>query len=83
MRNAGTLPTQATVDMRVARSFALGRTDVQGIFEIFNLFDKANYTAVNNVWGTGAYPSAPAPTYGKFTQAGPPRQMQFAVKIGF
>jgi hypothetical protein len=83
MRNAGTLPTQATVDLRVARSFALGRTNVQGIFEIFNLFDKANYIGVNNVWGTGAYPSAPAPTYGKFTQAGPPRQMQFAVKIGF
>ncbi len=83
IRNAGTLPMQATVDLRVARRFVFGRTNVQGIFEVFNLFNKANYAAVNNVWGTGAYPSAPAPTYGKFTQAGPPLQMQFAVKINF
>jgi len=83
MRNAATLPAEATVDLRVARRFIFGRTNVEGIFEIFNLFNRTNYTAVNNVWGTGAYPSAPLPTYGKFTQAGAPRQMQFAVKIAF
>lgn len=83
VRNAGTLPTQATVDLRVSRRFSFGRANVEGIFEIFNLFDKANYTAVNNVWGTGAYPASPLATYGKFTQAGAPRQMQFAVKVGF
>jgi hypothetical protein len=83
MRNAGTLPGQATVDLRVARRFMFGRTNVEGIFEIFNLFDKVNYTSVNNVWGTGAYPASPLPSYGKFTQAGSPRQMQLAVKVGF
>jgi hypothetical protein len=83
MRNAGTLPAEATVDLRIARRFVFGRTNVEGIFEIFNLFNRTNYTSVNNVWGIGAYPSAPLPTYGKFTQAGAPRQMQFAVKIAF
>jgi hypothetical protein len=83
MRDAGALPTQATVDLRVARRFRFGSTTVEGMFEIFNLFDKANYTAVNNVWGTGSYPASPLPTYGKFTQAGPPRQMQLGVKIAF
>jgi hypothetical protein len=83
MRNAGTLPAEATVDLRLARRFIFGRTNVEGIFEIFNLFNRTNYTAVNNVWGTGAYPASPLPTFGKFTQAGAPRQMQFAVKIAF
>jgi hypothetical protein len=83
IRNAGILPTQATLDLRVAKRFRLGPTNVEGIFEVFNLLDKTNYTAVNNVWGIGSYPATPLPSYGKFTQAGPPRQVQLAVKIGF
>jgi hypothetical protein len=82
-RNAGTLPTQATVDLRVARRFPVGRWSVDGIFEVFNLFNRSNYTAVNNVFGTGSYPTNPSPTFGQFTQAAAPRQMQLAVKIGF
>jgi hypothetical protein len=82
-RNAGTLPVQAGVDVRLARRFRARRLSVDGIFEVFNLFNRSNYTAVNNVFGTGAYPSNPAPTFGQFTQAGPPRQVQVALKIGF
>jgi hypothetical protein len=82
-RNAGTLPAQATVDLRLARRFPLGRMSVDGIFEVFNLFDRSNYTAVNNIFGTGAYPTTPLPTFGQFTQAAPPRQVQLAIKIGF
>ena len=82
-RNAGTLPAQAAVDVRLARRFRVGRASVDGIFEVFNLFNRSNYTAVNNVFGTGSYPASPAPTFGQFTQAAPPRQVQLAVKIGF
>jgi hypothetical protein len=82
-RNAGTLPVQAAVDVRLARRFPAGRVSVDGILEVFNLFNRSNYTAVNNVFGTGAYPASPAPTFGQFTQAGPPRQVQVALKIGF
>ena len=82
-RNAGTLPFQATVDLRLARRFPMGRMSVDGIFEVFNLFNRSNYTAVNNVFGTGSYPSNPLPTFGQFTQAAPPRQIQLALKIGF
>ena len=56
---------------------------VDGIFEVFNLFNRTNYTEINNIFGTGAYPTAPLPTFGQFTQAAPPRQVQLAVKIGF
>ncbi|MEO5741972.1 MAG: carboxypeptidase regulatory-like domain-containing protein [Vicinamibacterales bacterium] len=82
-RNAGTLPVQAAVDVRLARRFPVGRLRVDGIFEVFNLFNRSNYTAVNNVFGTGSYPTSPAPTFGQFTQAAAPRQIQLALKIGF
>ena len=82
-RNAGTLPAQATVDLRLARRFPVGRLNIDGIFEVFNLFNRSNFIAVNNVFGTGSYPSSPAPTFAQFTQAAPPRQVQLAVKIGF
>jgi hypothetical protein len=82
-RNAGTLPMQAAVDVRLARRFPMGRMSVDGIFEVFNLFNRSNYTAVNNVFGTGSYPASPAPTFGQFTQAALPRQIQVALKIGF
>jgi hypothetical protein len=83
-RNAGTLPSQATVDLRVARRFVTGRgVGIDGIFEVFNLFNRANYTAVNNIFGTGAYPNQPLSTFGQFTQAAAPLQMQLAIKIRF
>jgi hypothetical protein len=82
-RNAGTLPAQAVVDVRLARRFPAGRVRVDAIFEVFNLFNRSNYTEVNNVFGTGSYPASPAPTFGQFTQAGPPRQVQVAMKPGF
>ncbi len=74
---------QATVDLRVARRFPVGHVTVDGIFEVFNLFNRSNFIAVNNVFGTGSYPSNPLPTFGQFTQAAPPRQIQLAIKIGF
>jgi hypothetical protein len=83
-RNAATLPAQATIDLRISRRFPLsGRASVDGIFEIFNLTNRTNYTDVNNIFGTGAYPASPVPTFGQFTQAGPPRQMQLAFKVNF
>jgi hypothetical protein len=82
-RNAGVLPMQATVDLRVARRFPVRQVTFDGIFEVFNLFNRSNFTAVNNVFGTGSYPSNPLPTFGQFTQAAAPRQIQLALKIGF
>ena len=63
-RNAGRLPTEATVDLRVSRRFNPSGVAVEPIFEVFNLFNRANFTDVNNIFGTGAFPSAPLLTYG-------------------
>jgi hypothetical protein len=82
-RNAAVLPMQATVDLRLARRFPVRGVTFDGIFEVFNLFNRSNYVAVNNVFGTGSYPSSPLPAFGQFTQAAPPRQIQLAMKIGF
>jgi carboxypeptidase family protein/TonB-dependent receptor-like protein len=83
-RNAGNLPTQATIDLRISRRFPLGgRSNVDAIFEIFNLTNRTNYTEVNNIFGTGAFPDSPLPTYGQFTQAAAPRQVQLAFKVNF
>ena len=83
-RLSATLPNQATVDLRVSRRFRLGdAANVDGIFEVFNLFNRTNFTEVNNIFGTGAYPSNPLSTFGQFTQAGSPLQVQLAVKISF
>jgi hypothetical protein len=82
-RNNGSLPVQATVDVRLMRRFDVGRLKIDGVFEVFNLFNRTNYTDINNVFGPGAFPSQPLPTYGQFTQAGPPLQVQLAARISF
>ena len=53
------------------------------MFEVFNLFNRTNFTEINNVFGTGAYPTEPLSTFGLFTVAQPPRQIQLAAKINF
>ena len=82
-RNAGRLPTEATVDLRVSRRFSRSGIAVEPIFEVFNLFNRANFIDVNNVFGTGAYPSAPLPTYGQFVRAAAPRQAQLGLRLTF
>ena len=83
-RNSGTMPSGAIVDMRVSREFSIGGlAKIEGLFEVFNLFNRTNYTEINNIFGTGAYPATPLPTYGQFTQAASPRQVQLAFKLTF
>jgi hypothetical protein len=83
-RNSGALPMHATTDVRVSRRFRLpGRFTVDGIFEVFNLFNRTNFVEVNSIFGTGAFPSSPLTAFGQFEKAGPPLQAQLAAKIGF
>ena len=83
-RNSATLPAQVTMDLRVSRRFAIGgHAYVEGLFEVFNLFNRTNFTEINNIFGAGVYPANPLPTFGQSTQAGPPRQGQLAVRVGF
>ena len=89
-RNSETMPAQATVDVRVSRRFTIrGRTGLEVIAEAFNLFNRSNFSEVNSIFGTSAYPNEPQRdergrvTYGLFEQALPPRQVQLALRFAF
>jgi hypothetical protein len=91
-RNSESMPAQTALDLRVSRKFRVGRAkqiDVEPLVEAFNLFNRTNYSDLNNVFGAGAFPNNPVKdaqgrvTYGTFTQAQPPRQIQLAAKVSF
>jgi hypothetical protein len=88
-RNSETTEAQFTADVRVSRKFSLGgRTAVELMLETFNLFNRVNFIEDTNqssfaIFGAGAYPSSPLPTYGRYTLTLPPRQVQLAAKISF
>jgi hypothetical protein len=93
-RNTGLGPNYISMDLRVSKEFQLGGDSdyrLEGIFEAFNLFNRVNYSGVNNVVGTTALPShhvtgnrnaTPAQPLG-FTSAFDPRQIQLGVKFKF
>ena len=73
-------------DRRCAREQAVhigGRRSLEAIVEVFNLFNRTNFTEINNVFGTGVPIRQPLPAYGQFVQAAQPRQAQVAVKVSF
>jgi hypothetical protein len=89
-RNTENLPATFTVDLRLTKRFRIGRKGgLDLIAEAFNLLDRVNYSDVNNLFGTGAFPDQPQRdgqgrvTYGTFTAAQAPRQLQFAAKVSF
>lgn len=89
-RNSERMPYQAIVDIRLSRPLAVSRrVRATPMIEVFNLFNRTNYSAVNEVFGSGAYPSSPARdaagrvTYGTFQQALPARQVQLALRMAF
>jgi hypothetical protein len=83
-RNSGRLPGESSVDVRVSRTFSIvAGSKLETSFEVFNLFNTVNYTDVNNVFGTGSYPDQPAPHFGEFQRAAPPRQAQIALRVTF
>ena len=83
-RNSETMSGQVFLDLRLSKRFRVGsRWAIEGIVEAFNLFDRVNYSEINNVFGTGTFPDNPLPTYGRYEQALPPRQIQLAAKVSF
>jgi hypothetical protein len=83
-RNSGRLPSQATLDLRILKRIRPrpGLT-IDPMLEIFNVFNRTNFTDVQNVFGAGSYPANPVSTFGQYTQAGPPREAQLAIKVSF
>jgi len=89
-RNSETMDSQFNVDARVSKRFSFGSGfGIEGIIDVFNLFDRVNYTEINNIFGAGAFPGSPVKdaagrvTYGVYEQSLPGRQIQLGAKISF
>src|SRR5436190_495180 len=83
-RNSETMKNQVVVDARLSKRFSFGSgMAFEAIIDAFNLLDRTNYTEINNIFGRGAFPSAPLPTYGVYEQALPGRQIQLGAKLSF
>jgi hypothetical protein len=94
-RNTYSLPKTANLDLRVSRGFRFGGTHtLEAIVDVFNVFNRLNYTAMNttiyNIGGTVAAPTLTYnPTFGSLTNANSnyfvftPRQIQLAARYTF
>jgi hypothetical protein len=83
-RNSGRLPREHRLDARVTKRIRMGsRSAFSLTLDVLNVFNVTNFTDVNRVFGTGAYPSQPLRTFGQFTQAGPPRQLQIGARFSY
>ena len=83
-RNSETMDEQIIVDLRLSKRIRLGQSlSLDLIAEAFNLFNRANFSEINNIFGTGAFPASPLPLYGRYEQALAPRQIQLAAKLSF
>jgi hypothetical protein len=69
------------MNLRLSRRFRFdNRRALLLQFEAFNLFNRVNYSGLNLTWGTLAEPRS---TYGTYTSANAPRQLQLGVKFEF
>ena len=83
-RDTGRLPVEHRLDMRVTKRLALGKGSTFTLtVDVLNAFNTTNFTDVNRVFGIGSYPSEKLPTFGQYTQAGPPRQIQIGARISY
>jgi hypothetical protein len=82
-RNAFTGPVFVNMDLRVAKTFAIGdRVRAQVLFEFFNLFNNANPAAVNlNQNHTPRLPGEPI--FGSTAAYLPGREGQFGLRLTF
>jgi hypothetical protein len=75
-RNSVTGPGYANVDFAFAKNWKLGGTSqLEFRWEVFNLFDRANFDLPNRLSGN--------PSFGRIFSAKNPREMQFGLRFTF
>jgi opacity protein-like surface antigen len=91
-RNSGVGPSFLTTDLRFARQVRLGAdARLEFTLEVFNLFNRTNFSGINRIFGNQPAPSGTAggradlpPTQPLgFTAAHPARQMQLGARVQF
>jgi hypothetical protein len=75
-RNSVVGPGYANVDFALAKTWALrGTSQLEFRWEIFNLFNRANFDLPNRIFGTA--------NFGRIFSAKTPREMQFGLRLAF
>jgi hypothetical protein len=75
-RNSVRGPGFSSTDLSIARTWNVGASrELEVRWEVFNLFNKANFDVPNRIFGT--------PNFGRIFSAKDPREMQFGVKLSF
>jgi len=75
-RNSVIGPGYTNVDFSLAKTWRLPRTsELEFRWEIFNLFNRANFDLPNRIFGTA--------NFGRIFSAKNPREMQFGVRLAF
>lgn len=83
-RNAGVGSDFITLSLRVSRAFAVrSGVKIEGLVEAFNVTNRANAVARNTVFGAGAFPANPSPTFNQVTAVGDPRALQLGMRLTF
>jgi hypothetical protein len=83
-RNTGEGHALLNLSFRLSRTFALSeRMQLQALAEMFNALNHVNVATLNGVFGTGAYPSTPSPTFRQVTAVNDPRSAQFGLRLSF
>lgn len=83
-RNAGKGFDFVNLNARLSRTFQLTeRVRIEGIVEVFNALNRINGVTRNGVFGSGAYPTNPLPTFGQTTSVNDPRTLQLALRLTF
>jgi hypothetical protein len=83
-RNAGTAAPFFSVSARLSRAFRIARRiEIEGMVEGFNLTNRRNPLTRNANFGSGPYPTNPAPGFGRITAVGDPRSFQLGLRARF
>jgi hypothetical protein len=80
-RNSYVGPDYAGVNLRLSKRIRFDKRRALLLqFEAFNLLNRTNFGGTNMTWGTLLEPRS---TYGTYTSANAPRQLQLGVKFEF
>jgi hypothetical protein len=83
-RNAGESFSTINLSLRLSRTFHITESlRLQAVAEMFNATNHVNVVSLNGVFGTGAYPSNPLPTFRQITAVNDPRTAQLALRLRF
>jgi TonB dependent receptor-like, beta-barrel len=76
---ARTTKNDYKLDLRITKHLRMGRTNLQGVIDIFNAFNTENWGSYGTTFGTSTY-LLPQSTTNLFYQ---PRQIQFGVRLTY